>query len=368
MNPLQKVATLQQYKKGALIHPFEHLDTTVYMLVSGQAELVIRDGGQEHTGSVIDKGRLFGGLGLVRDNSREIKVTASQDCAALIVQLKVLNAYRIKEKEEGSLLFKDVLTRIHQFNQFLTKELEGAVTASLEGFFNQSPYKVLVAPEDEASYIMEKAFTCPVCGHSSKSSVIRGTKLKMIANGDFFVKVYDHIEPLWYNLVTCDNCNFTERAETFENEIKYDTKKFKEKLMAINAQYQVTYSSPRTLEEVINGFVMYKKTMDIRELEDRVKARGLLLMYEVFERAGFEEEANKYRDRAFDFYNGMFASGILDVNDLQLQQLYIILGKLHEKRGETKEAKTAYRNAKMVKTDETKFIDMAEEYLIDLDN
>ena len=86
-------------------------------------------------------------------------------------------------------------------------------------------------------------------------------------------------------------------------------------------------------------------------------------------RAGIEEEAAKYRDMAYDFYQSMFASGILDVNDQQLQQLYLILGKLQEKRGEFKEAKGSYRNAKMMKgVDDPKFAELAEEYLMDIED
>ena len=59
MNPLLKVAKLEKFKSGELIHAYSHLDTTVYMLVEGEGTSTLRIDDEEMAGPVIEKGRLL---------------------------------------------------------------------------------------------------------------------------------------------------------------------------------------------------------------------------------------------------------------------------------------------------------------------
>lgn len=369
MLSLKKVSQTKTADVGTVIHAYGQESTMMYMLLNGEAEISVKEKDKHSEGIALDKGRIFGGLGLVRGNVKMIEVVAKTPCTLLVTSLKKLNDFRVESPEEGTALFKDMLLLVQQFNQFLVEAIESNSDSLPEGFFQKSDFANNLAPEDEKSYCMTKKFTCPICGHLNESMVVRGTKVKMVDRGEFFMGLFENIEPLWYALVTCESCNYTARHESFEAEIKYNVPKIKEGLEVYSEKLDINYSSPRNLEQVLNGYKMYETTLDVMEVDSRMKAKAYLMTYEVLQRAGYEEEGNVYRDQAYEVYKNMFATGILDVDDLQLQQLYLILGKLHERKEEFSDAKVAFRNAKMIKgLDDDRFTQLAETYMIDLDD
>jgi len=369
MELFQQISEVTKYNQGQHIHKLTDDNTRVYMIVTGEAKSIIHVDGSEVVGPLIEPGRLFGGLGLVRDNQKTLEVIAEQPTMLLTTSLRTISEFREGNPEEGTLLLQDILKRVQQFNAYIETSISKGVSEKSNVFIDHDEFNLINAPEDESSYIMAKSYKCPICRTVTESKVVRGTKIKMTATGDFFMNHYEPIEPLWYGFVTCNGCGFTERHESFNTPVKYDVEKIKDALDKVYTKGGITYSEPRTLKEVVNGYIMYEQTQAIRAVSERVMARGKLIIYEILIRAGFTEQANVYRDEAFEFYSGMFKSGILDVDDLQLQQLYLILGKLHEKREEYDEAKASYRNAKMIKgVEDPKFFELAEEFLIDLDN
>jgi len=369
MESFKEVSDVIRVDTGQVIHKPSEDHTKVYMIVAGEAQTIIHKGDAKLMGPRIEPGRLFGGLGLIRDNDKVLEVLATKPTTLLVTSLRQISGYRENKPEEGSRLLQNVLKRVQLFHTYLDQFAKEMSSPKKTIFIEEEAFKGVIAPEDEASYLMTKSFKCPICGGVTEAKVIRGTKIKMTAPGDFFVNYYDHIEPLWYSFVTCTSCGFTERQESFISPIKYDVEAIKKALGQVYVRGQVVYSEPRNLNEVVNGYLMYEQTQLIRKVGDRVIARGKLTIYEILNRAGLTDEAKGYRDQAFDFYSGMFESGILDVNDLQLQQLYLILGKLHEHRGSYEEAKASYRNAKMIKgVEDPKFIELAEEFLIELDD
>ncbi len=366
MQGLKEVSQVIQLEKNQCLHDFEDSQTDIFLMVQGSAELMLQAEDKTYSGPSISAGELFGGLALVRDNRTKIKVTARESVICLKTSVKRLNENA--GTKVGAALFKDVINHVKKFNEMIESVEDPSDKASEYGFFMDTDYIKDKAKEEDAAFLMSKKFTCPVCKTVSESLTVRDTKVKMIGQGEFFMGLYEPIEPLWYNLVTCDGCGFTEQMSQFSEPIKYDIEKIREACSNIKEAFQVSYSDCRTLEEVLNGYRMWRLTMEKREMSPRTTARCDLAIYEVLTRAGYAEAAEVYRDQAFDIYKGMFASGILDVNDQQLQQLYLILGKLHEKRGEYQDAKNAYRQSKAIKTDDTKFVELAENYLIDLDD
>ena len=77
--------------------------------------------------------------------------------------------------------------------------------------------------------------------------------------------------------------------------------------------------------------------------------------------------AEAYYDKAFDRYYKLISKGVVDVDEMQMQQLYIILGKLYERKDMIEEAKEQYKNAKVIfGVTDKRYTNIADSYLINL--
>ncbi len=249
------------------------------------------------------------------------------------------------------------------------KSVVGAVAEKSVVSSGDSIEEIVATPEQNSMLLM-KTFKCPLCNEEFKTHVVRTTKLTIEGRSDFFMTTFKGIDPLWYEIILCPSCGYTEKVSEFEKLIKYNGGDLIRKAMThFQTKYPIAYSEFRKSSEVIDAYKRYENCLEVKKVDGKVKGRAALTFYEFLLRLGDEDLASEYREKAFGHYHGMFASGILDVDDAQLQQLYIIIGKLYEHKGEYEEAKTNYRNAKMIRgVEDTKFMEIAEDYLMDLED
>ncbi len=63
-------------------------------------------------------------------------------------------------------------------------------------------------PFDIKDYTYSKSFECPVCGKTFVSSVIRTAKVRLISIDFDLRPVYEPVDPMLYDVVTCVNCGY----------------------------------------------------------------------------------------------------------------------------------------------------------------
>lgn len=383
MEALLKVSTPMKYDAGALVLDYHGDMSLMYVLVRGAVEVTVIEvaSGESYRSFSLEAGRFFGGLKLVKGNDKAIKVVCTKDAVILQTTLERVKEYQ-KDHSDGAAVYLELMKRSHAFNQKVSSlakpmktEQEGAALISDDNMGNVKAasqhtydFEDVVTTKLQHTMIMFRTYNCPLCKETFKSHAIRDTKLKVVRQGAFFMNEFQDIDPLWYELVICPKCGYIEKVADFSKKIRYNEDRIRGAMTEAQNEYEIAYSEFRTAYEVADAFKRYEKSLEIKDADVKVKARASLLTYEFFRRLGAEEEASIYRDKAFDLYTGMFTGGILDVTDSQMQQLYLIIGKLHEHRGEMAEAKNQYRLAKMMRGDvKREFAQLAEDYIIDLD-
>lgn len=400
MEALLKVATPKKYKERVLVEDFIGDMQTMYIVVSGQVAISIRDKTSEdqYQNFVVGQGEFFGGLALVRGQHRVMRAITLSESVILETTLQRVEAYKGSNADGGG-IFLELMKRSRAFNQKVTAAMVGSGTQKsvVVEEFVQYPSRadsedgsmeivrkisgeadsivsdelsipVVSTSKLQQTMLMPKAFKCPMCKTEFKSQSVRETKLKVDKPGDFFMNEFKEIDPLWFEIIVCPECCYIEKASEFEKHVRYNADKIVEVLKKLDAQHPVTYSEVRNSLEVARAYRRYEQCLDLKDVDVKAKARGALVSYEFFRRLGAEKEAAEYRDKAFEYYTGLFKGGILDVTDSQMQQLYLIIGKLHEHRGEKDKAKNQYRLAKMMRGDvKREFAQLAEDYIIDLD-
>ena len=88
---------------------------------------------------------------------------------------------------------------------------------------------------------------------------------------------------------------------------------------------------------------------------------------ELFRRLDDESLSEHYFDRAYDVYKTYLEDSVVEAGPMQMQQLYIILGKLHEHKKEYDDAMKLYKKAKLIRGVERKtYTNMADNYIEDV--
>ena len=82
--------------------------------------------------------------------------------------------------------------------------------------------------EKELEMLLDKTYTCPVCDSSFKNRAVRTGKARLIRMDRDLRQVYEDIEPLKYDIVSCTKCGFSAVSRFFVPMIPSSRKKVME--------------------------------------------------------------------------------------------------------------------------------------------
>ncbi len=70
---------------------------------------------------------------------------------------------------------------------------------------------------EEPSYILAKSFTCPVCDKPFKSLAVKANRARVVSHDLDLRPVYEPVDALKYNVVSCPFCGYSAWQRTFPN-------------------------------------------------------------------------------------------------------------------------------------------------------
>ena len=105
----------------------------------------------------------------------------------------------------------------------------------------------------EADYLFDKTYECPICGGQIKARTMKSGKAKLLRADVDLRPVYENIEPLKYDVVLCPHCGYAAFVRYFKGLTAFQTKAIKE---AICASFQPIQEEKETYtyEEAINRY------------------------------------------------------------------------------------------------------------------
>lgn len=114
------------------------------------------------------------------------------------------------------------------------------------------------APEPEAvvkeeEFLFDKTYECPVCYTSFKVRTLRSSKARLIRTDKDLRPVYEHIEPLKYDVVVCPHCGYATLTRYFGGLTSSQIKAVKEN---ISKDYQTSDDKKEmyTYEEALDRY------------------------------------------------------------------------------------------------------------------
>lgn len=83
---------------------------------------------------------------------------------------------------------------------------------------------------DEASFLFDKGFDCPVCQGKIKARTLRSGKARVIRSDLDLRPVYENVEPLKYDPVVCPGCGYSALARYFPSLTQLQIQDIKENI------------------------------------------------------------------------------------------------------------------------------------------
>ncbi len=190
--------------------------------------------------------------------------------------------------------------------------------------------------------LYEKKVNCPSCKSIFTTQKVRTRRLKVLERQpDFYVK-YEGVDPLYYQVWICPNCGFSATESEYtdlrrdERDLLYE--KISKKWM------QRDFGNVRTFEEAEESFKLALITAQLLK-----KSRGyigsIFLKLGWLNRGKSEEKENEYLKSALDILEEAYQEEYFPIAGLNEVALSYLIGELHRRFGNTKEAIHWYAKA-----------------------
>ncbi len=87
--------------------------------------------------------------------------------------------------------------------------------AVAENKIAETPIVQRTPEEREAEVLFDKRFTCPVCDVSFSAKCVRAGKIKITGKDVDLRPIYEFMDPLKYDVITCDKCGYSSLSRYF---------------------------------------------------------------------------------------------------------------------------------------------------------
>lgn len=90
---------------------------------------------------------------------------------------------------------------------------------------------------NETDFLFDKTYECPVCDSKIKARTLKASKARLLRTDMDLRPVYEHIEPLKYDVIICPECGYAALSRYFGGLTSTQIKAVKE---TISNSYQKT--------------------------------------------------------------------------------------------------------------------------------
>jgi uncharacterized protein (DUF2225 family) len=368
----------------------------MYIILAGHAKVYknFNKPGQS-TISKMTQGDFFGEMSLFLDKEPAVSVVASSDMTVLeISQDRARHffasspgaAYRIMqilcERIDG-LNNKCAAPNSHrqpEYSENVDKSTllpdnpadQISVPVSAETIplnFFPTGHKGYVLPDEEkdASILLVKNFSCPVCRGTFMFPVIRNYKLRKQSTGCDMRIVYKGVNVTHYYTVNCPECLFTAVSSMFEKAIN---KKNNAEILKRSMELKKTMtigSSVTDADSIFARLYLALEFMPLAYNDTTAYIAQLWLNISWLYRDCGDAEMEKFAiERALEAHIKVYSK--IELDSKRLQRICMIIGELSSKTGDIANARKFFFEAKTVKEAFTDLSDMADERLGELKN
>lgn len=198
--------------------------------------------------------------------------------------------------------------------------------------------------DNDPAYLMNKAYTCPICRKSFHALVVRPSKLLPVStDGDMRTR-YKGIEPLYYDVITCPDCLYSALPDVFNNPDK-SKQDIQRDLEQLKGSADILFGSEKDAHSVFAGYYLALFCAPVSFVKFQpVSGKLLYKLSRVYQDAGDETLEKLTAKKALDNY--LYTYSKISVTPAQEQQYCILIGELYLKQNDLKNALTFFNKAK----------------------
>jgi len=175
--------------------------------------------------------------------------------------------------------------------------------------------------------------TCPICSTEFTGLRERTSRLQMERHDPDFRTVYRNFEPNFYYIWVCPQCSFAYPARRFNRLRRTAVEKGREVLLGNPVDFNFAFDGQRTIQQVIISYYLAMRSFEIVGATLEQWANLWLRLVWIYEDLEEGELALAAAEKARDYFaEAMSTSARSAAGD---QQLYILLGELELRLGNT---------------------------------
>ncbi len=202
----------------------------------------------------------------------------------------------------------------------------------------------LLLKNDDATHLMNKSHTCPICKTGFSSLAVKNSKLVLASTDSDMRSRYRDIEPLYYEVLTCPQCLYSALPDVFATPDKSKTDIARE-LEAVKKTVTVREGVNRDTDSVFAGYylALFCAPFCFSKYQ-LITGKLLYKLSRVYQDAGDETMEKQTAQKALENY--IFVYENIGIPPIQEQQICILIGELCLKLGDLKGAVTFFFKAK----------------------
>lgn len=203
----------------------------------------------------------------------------------------------------------------------------------------------LLLKNDDTAHLMTKSHTCPICRGAFSALTVKPSKLVLASTDRDMRSRYKEIEPLYYEVLTCPHCLFSALPDVFNipDKSKPDIKRA---LESIKNSVRIGQPADLDTNSVFAGFYLALFCAPISFVKNQLVCGKLLYkLSRVYQDTGDTNMEILTAKNALDNY--LYAYENIGITPSQEQQICILIGELHLKLNDLKNAISFFTKARM---------------------
>lgn len=358
LEKLSDLAGVAHYGKGKEIIKEGEKGDRVFIIASGKVKVIKRiPPAGEMVLRIVGPCEVIGEMSLIDGLPRSADVVAEEDVILFYITAELFLHF-IRTNAEISLKMMQTLSlRLREAND-KTTFLESIIIRNLDKQFqDEEQYASLLpaggtqAPNDYAggkeedgqnqdTWFLEKAFTCPLCGKDTPSLVVK-SKYIQVDNIDADMCVYYRLaNPDFYQVIVCHRCGFAFTEDSPRAVAPNYAQSIKQHLFSVRPG---NFSGLRTMDEAIDSYILGITCQTLVRARSSLLGRLHLRLSCLYRQKGLLDQEMYYLNGALENFEKAVTQERFSNPRNELYLIYLI-GELYFKLGSLPQAVQWFSN------------------------
>ncbi len=179
------------------------------------------------------------------------------------------------------------------------------------------------------SALYNKEIQCPVCSRKFEITKVKSKVCKVASRDSDFCVHYEGLNPIFYDVLVCENCGYASFADKFEDISKKDATNT---LKNIGTKWNSrSFSGERSIEMTIEAFKLLLINLQVRNAKTSELAKTCIRIAWMYRYAEDNEKEKEFLKFALKFYDETYQKERFPVEKLDEATCMYMIAELHRR-------------------------------------